>query len=242
MARAVCGHPRIFGVVAEAEGRVVGRIPWTSGTRSPPSARSPSIRRTRAAASGRRLMQAVIDRARERRAPGVRLVQDAFNRTSMSLHVPRLRREGTRCVMQGTATGQPPAGPRPPAPGGRPRGLCGDLRSVHGSTAPTNCADAIRYARPRPRPRRPRDRVRLRDHLPAPQPRRRRDRAGPARPFDRRAGTLTGQPTGLLLPTRQSSLLRWRWRAANVKPMTLMAMGEYREPRGAGSRPWRTRL
>jgi hypothetical protein len=48
------------------------------------------------------------------------------------------------------------------------------------------------------------------------------------------AGRLTGQPVSFLLPTRQAELFRWCLDQGLrvVKPMSLMAMGEYQEPRG----------
>jgi hypothetical protein len=48
------------------------------------------------------------------------------------------------------------------------------------------------------------------------------------------AGNLgDGQPISFLLPTRQTDLFRWCLKNGMraVKPMTLMAMGEYQEPR-----------
>jgi hypothetical protein len=47
-------------------------------------------------------------------------------------------------------------------------------------------------------------------------------------------GKLTGQPLFFLLPTRQADLFRWCLGQGLrvVKPMTLMAMNDYQEPRG----------
>ena len=41
-------------------------------------------------------------------------------------------------------------------------------------------------------------------------------------------------PISFLLPTRQTSLFRWclKHRMRVIKPLTLMAMGEYHQPRG----------
>ena len=49
------------------------------------------------------------------------------------------------------------------------------------------------------------------------------------------AGAASGSPLSFLLPTRQAGLFRWCLREGMrvVKPMTLMATGEYREPRGS---------
>jgi hypothetical protein len=48
------------------------------------------------------------------------------------------------------------------------------------------------------------------------------------------AGNLSdGQSLSFLLPSRQTELFRWCLKKGMraIKPMTLMAMGEYREPR-----------
>ncbi|MBV9470876.1 MAG: hypothetical protein JO316_14515 [Abitibacteriaceae bacterium] len=48
------------------------------------------------------------------------------------------------------------------------------------------------------------------------------------------AADITQQPLSFLLPTRQAELFRWclNQKLRVVKPMTLMAMGMYQEPRG----------
>ena len=80
-------HPGFYCVVAEVDGRIAGsncldernrhRRRWDP---------SRSIRRCRIAAIGRKLMDAVLDRARERNFAGVRLVQAAFHNRSLSLY------------------------------------------------------------------------------------------------------------------------------------------------------------
>jgi hypothetical protein len=49
------------------------------------------------------------------------------------------------------------------------------------------------------------------------------------------AGNLSRKPLAFLLPARNGELFRWclEKKMQNVKPMSLMAMGEYQEPRGA---------
>ncbi len=77
-------HPKIYGVVAENDGKVVGSnfldernvIPAVGPISVDPGAQAKGV--------GRRLMQAVIERGKS--APGIRLVQDAFNMRSMSLY------------------------------------------------------------------------------------------------------------------------------------------------------------
>ena len=79
-------HPGFYCVVAEEGGRIVGSN--CMDERSPiagigpitidPAAQNRGV--------GRKLMQAVMDRARERNFPGVRLVQAAFHTRSLSLY------------------------------------------------------------------------------------------------------------------------------------------------------------
>jgi predicted N-acetyltransferase YhbS len=79
-------HPGFFCVVAEKEGKIVGSncldersvIAGVGPITIDPAAQDAGI--------GRTLMLAVMDRAAERRSPGVRLVQAAFHGRSMSLY------------------------------------------------------------------------------------------------------------------------------------------------------------
>jgi GNAT superfamily N-acetyltransferase len=79
-------HPGFYCVVAESEGRIVGSncldersaIPGVGPVTVAPDVQNRSI--------GRILMQAVIDRARERAFPGVRLLQATYHNRSLSLY------------------------------------------------------------------------------------------------------------------------------------------------------------
>ena len=79
-------HPGFYCVVAESDGRIVGSncldersaIPGVGPVTVAPEVQNRSI--------GRVLMQAVIDRARERGFPGVRLLQSAYHNRSLSLY------------------------------------------------------------------------------------------------------------------------------------------------------------
>ena len=80
------GTPKMYGVVAEEDGRVVGSN--FVDERSPiagigPITVDPQVQN---AAIGRRLMEHLIDRAAHLRFPGVRLVQAAYHNRSMSLY------------------------------------------------------------------------------------------------------------------------------------------------------------
>jgi GNAT superfamily N-acetyltransferase len=84
--RQLIAHPHIYGVVAEREGRIVGSsfldersmISAIGPVSVDPIAQDGGV--------GRALMEAMIERAAERRAPGVRLVQIAYHNRSLSLY------------------------------------------------------------------------------------------------------------------------------------------------------------
>lgn len=79
-------HPGFYCVVAESDGRILGSncldersaIAGIGPITVDPSVQNRSV--------GRRLMQAVMDRASERGFPGVRLLQSAFHNRSLSLY------------------------------------------------------------------------------------------------------------------------------------------------------------
>jgi predicted N-acetyltransferase YhbS len=84
--RYLVNHPRIYGVVAEGDGHILGSnflderstISGLGPISVDPSAQDRGV--------GRALMTAVLDRAVERRAPGVRLIQIAYHNRSLSLY------------------------------------------------------------------------------------------------------------------------------------------------------------
>jgi predicted N-acetyltransferase YhbS len=79
-------HPGFYAVVAEADGRIVGSnflderstIAGLGPITVAPSVQNSGI--------GRRLMEALLERAAQRRFPGVRLVQAAYHNRSLSLY------------------------------------------------------------------------------------------------------------------------------------------------------------
>jgi GNAT superfamily N-acetyltransferase len=79
-------HPGFFSMVAERDGRIVGSnflderstIVGVGPITVDPEVQGSGI--------GRALMDAVLERSRERRVPGVRLLQSAYNNGSMSLY------------------------------------------------------------------------------------------------------------------------------------------------------------
>lgn len=104
-------HPGFFSIVAEANGEIVGSN--FLDERSPiagvgPITVDPKIQNR---GRGRRLMQAVLDRAAERKFAGVRLLQSAYHSRSLALYASLgfFPRESIAC-MQGPAIRNVPAG------------------------------------------------------------------------------------------------------------------------------------
>jgi predicted N-acetyltransferase YhbS len=234
-ARHFIGDPAVFGVVAESGGRVVGSnflSEWDEVRSVGPITVEPTLQ---ARGTGRRLMEAVIERGRG--AASVRLVQDSFNAASLSLYASLgFEVKEPLALIEGVPAGDVPAGfeVRPMRDGDRAE--VAELgRRVHGfsrageleSLAPMlNPFVAVRGGR-----------VTAYASAPGFWP-----LNHAAAESDEDMGALfagaaaaTGAPLSLLLPTRQAALLRWcLGRGLRVvKPMTLMSLGEYREPRGS---------
>ena len=225
--------PGFYCVVAESEGRIVGSnclderslIAGIGPITVDPGAQNLGV--------GRKLMQVVMDRARERHPAGMRLVQAAYHNRSLSLYATLGFdvREPLSCV-QGRPLDRnvPGCVVRPAQPGDLE--ACNALsRRVHGFDRGTELADSIQQK---------------------------------TACLVERAGRITGYATalalfghataesnldmqaliasaksfggsGILVPSRNSVLLRWC--LANglqvVQPMTLMTIGLYNEPAGA---------
>ena len=103
LASMLIAHPGFYGVVAEQDGRILGSN--FLDERSPiagvgPITVDPAVQN---AGIGRRLMEAVIERAASRNLPGIRLVQDGYHNRSLSLYTKLgfVTREPLS-VMQGT--------------------------------------------------------------------------------------------------------------------------------------------
>ena len=84
--RWLINHPHVYGVVAEGDGRILGSsflderstISAIGPVSVDPTAQDHNV--------GRALMAAMLDRAAERGAPGVRLVQISYHNRSLSLY------------------------------------------------------------------------------------------------------------------------------------------------------------
>lgn len=230
-------HPGVFGVVAEQGGRIVGSnflderdpIRGVGPITVDPNAQTAGV--------GRALMEAVLERGRD--AAGVRLLQDAHNPVSMSLYAS-LGFEAREPVVRIT---------------GRPAGIASERHEVwpmeEGDLEACGrlCAEVHGFPRTNE----------LRDALAGPMltplvaVREGRLVAyasgvnvwqlshGVAASEEDMTALLLGalaaspEPIDILLPIRATSLFRWCLAQGLrvVKPMTLMTIGEYHEPRGS---------
>jgi GNAT superfamily N-acetyltransferase len=223
----------VYSVVAEADGRVVGsNFLWENGTIAGvgPITIDPAAQN---AAVGRRLMEDVLRRAKERNIAGVRLVQAAYHGRSLSLYA-KLGFDAREPLsnLQGPAIGE-----RVPGYDVRPATkedlvACNELAlRVHGHDRGSELLGAIGqetanvvehdgritgYATG----------VGFFGHV-----------VGETNE-DLKAliGAAPGFPgPGFLLPTRNGEVLRWCLERGLriVQPMTLMSVGLYNEPAGA---------
>jgi hypothetical protein len=226
-------NPYFYSVVAELDGRIIGSnclderaiIGGVGPITIHPEVQNMGV--------GRLLMQAVMDRARERGAAGLRLIQAAFHNRSLSLYTSFGFdvREPLSCLQGAIREPSPPGCQvRPATPADED--ACNALsRRVHGFDRAVELTQAISH--------------------------------GTARVVER-GGRLTGYTThlaffghstsetnldmqalvasvegfagpGILVPSRNSVLLRWCLLNGLrvVEPMTLMSAGLYNDPAGA---------
>lgn len=235
MARMAIGSPDIYGVVAEDEnGNFLGsnflwehdRIKGVGPITVDPNAQAKGV--------GRRLMEAVIERGTN--ASGIRLLQDAFNTASMSLYAS-LGFDVVEpiVVMQGIPKGETFAHvevrPLEEKDFDESAELC---RKIHGFDRKNELKQmaqnfpafvAVRENRIVAYATAPN--MWQLNHAVA-------ETTGDMQALLSGAAEQLRQPLSFLLPTRQAELFRWclKSRLKVVKPMTLMAMGKYQEPRG----------
>ncbi len=225
--------PGFYCVVAEADGRIIGSnclderavIAGVGPITVAPSAQNSRV--------GRKLMDAVMSRAAERGAAGVRLVQAAFHNRSLSLYTSLGFdvREPLSC-MQGHPNA--PADPGCRVRQARPDDLaqCNALsHRVHGFERATDLAHAIEHGMAKVVERGGRitgyaSALAFFGHATAET---NPDLQALIASVDSFAGP------GILVPARNSSLLRWCLASGLrvVQPMTLMSVGLYNEPAGA---------
>ena len=226
-------HPKIYGVVAELDGKIVGSnfvderaiIAGIGPITVDPAMQNRSV--------GRDLMQHVLARVEQKRFPGVRLVQAAYHGRSLSLYskLGFAVREPLS-IMQGL-----PLGIQIPGYNVRPAtaddlDVCNQLcRKVHGHDRGGELLDAIR-----------RGTATVVEH---------RGRitgyATSVAFFGHAVGEtneelkalIAAAPAflgpGFLLPTRNAELFRWSLEHGLrvVQPLTLMSSGLYNQPSGA---------
>jgi predicted N-acetyltransferase YhbS len=231
VAEMLIAHPSIYGVVAETNGQVVGSnflderdaICGVGPITVTPQSQDQGV--------GRLLMEAVIERARH--AAGIRLLQDAFNARSMSLYASLgFKVKEPVVLITGRLTGPPP---RMEVRGLRNEDLaeCAALcRKVHGFDRSNELRDALHGLSPLVARRDGRitayaSAIAFFAHGVA-------ESVEDMQALLLAAGSVTKEPIFFLLPTRQAELFQWCLSKGMriIKPMTLMAMGEYHEPDG----------
>ena len=235
LTEALFSSPQVYSVVAESDGRVVGSNhlweydeiravgPITVDTRA------------QAKGAGRKLMESVVERGQSGR--GVRLVQDAFNAASLSLYASLgFDVKEPLVLIEGALKGELPAGTEVRAIREEDFDECAELcRRVHGFERTNELKNtppfltsfvAVRDGRVTAYASAPH--FWALNHAVA-------ESEEDMRALLTGAGNLSGeQPLSLLLPTRQTDLFRWCLKNGMrvLKPMTLMTMGDYHEPRG----------
>ena len=226
-------HPGFYCVVAESDGRVTGSN--CLDERNPiagvgPITVDPDVQNRGA---GRRLMDAAMDRARERSFLGVRLVQAAYHNRSLSLYTT-LGFNATEplSVMNGPAIGKRMDGFSVRAAKTSDLEGCNRVSlQVHGHDRGGELADSIREGTALVVERQGRitgyaSSLAFFGHSVA-------ETNSDLQALIASAEAFPG--AGILVPTRNSALFRWC--LANglrvVQPMTLMATGLYNEPKGA---------
>jgi GNAT superfamily N-acetyltransferase len=227
-------NPGVFNVVAESEGRVIGSnhlMELDAIAAVGPITVDPSAQ---AKGAGRMLMQAVLDHGKTH--AGIRLLQDSFNMASLSLYASLgFDVREPLVLIEGALKGETPAGYEVRPIREEDYDACAELcRSVHGFDR----LNELRHTPPVPNPFVALRNGRLTAYITAPQmwP---LNHAVAETEEDMRA-LLTGagnqctEPLSVILPTRHATLFRWCLKNGMkvIKPMTLMSMGEYHEPRG----------
>lgn len=234
LAEMFIGHPSIFGVVAEIDGEVIGCN--FLDERDPirglgPITVDPHVQ---GRGVGRRLMQAAMDRGRD--AAGIRLLQDSFNTRSISLYSSLgFDAKEPVVLMTGTPKSKPPSAVevRPLAPDDLE--ACAALcREIHGFDRSRELRDALTVFSPVVAVRQGRITAYASTATFWPLNHGVAESEADMRALLLGAASLTSTPLALLVPIRQAEFFRWCLSEGLrvIKPMTLMAMGQYREPAG----------
>jgi predicted N-acetyltransferase YhbS len=233
LANQLFSHPGFYCVVAEADGRIVGSN--CLDERSPIAGLGPITIDPKAQNKGvgRKLMEAVLDRARERNFAGVRLVQAAFHNRSLSLYTSLgFDVREPLSVFNGPAIKKTYDGFKVRAAQTSDLEACNKVAvGVHGHHRGGELADAIQQGTAKVVERDGRvtgyaSSAAFYGHAVAETNADMQAILAAANSFD---------GPGILVPSRNSKLFRWC--LANglrvVQPMTLMSIGLYNEPKGA---------
>jgi predicted N-acetyltransferase YhbS len=226
-------HAGVYSVVAEREGEILGSN--CLDERSTIAGVGPITVRPDAQNSGvgRRLMRAILDRATEKRAAGIRLVQATFHNRSLSLYTTLGFdiREPLACVQGSPRNRNIPGWEVRPA---EPRDVeaCNALsRRVHGFDRGDDLEQAIEHGTARVVERGDRitgysTALAFFGHSTA-------ETNTDMQALIASADSFGG--SGILVPSRNTALLRWCLLNGLriVQPLTLMSMGLYNEPAGA---------
>jgi GNAT superfamily N-acetyltransferase len=223
----------LYRVVAEVDGRVVGsNFLWENGTIAGvgPITIDPAAQNV---AVGRRLMEDVLKRARERGIAGVRLVQAAYHNRSLALYT-KLGFDTREPLsnIQGEAIEQQIPGYAVRSATEEDLDACNEVcLKVHGHDRGPELLEAIRQGSANVVEHDGRisgytTLVGFFGHTVGESNEDLKALIGAAESFP---------GPGFLLPTRNSEMLRWCLERGLriVQPMTLMSLGLYNEPRGA---------
>jgi predicted N-acetyltransferase YhbS len=228
------GHPSVFGIIAEADGEVVGcnfldergQIRGLGPITVDPRAQARGI--------GRRLMQAALDRGRD--AAGIRLLQDSFNTRSISLYGSiGFDAKEPILLMTGMPKSKPPTDVEVRPLATDDLEACAALcRKVHGFERSRELSDALKLFSPVVAIRRGRVTAYASTATFWPLNHGVAESEADMRALLLGAAALTSTPLGFLVPVRQAEFFRWCLSEGLrvIKPMTLMALGQYREPAG----------
>jgi len=227
-------NPSCYGVVAETEGRVVGScfLDERSSIRGVgPVSVEPAVQ---GQGVGRKLMEALLERSRGSR--GVRLVQFAFNTSSLALYASLgFEVKEPLMLMRGRLSSKTPRDVEVRPMRSQELDACGALcAKIHGFERTNEVRDWLQVFTPF---------VALRAGRVvayASAPDEWSANHGVAETEDDMKALLLGigasmtDPLSFLLPIRQASFFRWCLDQGLrvVKPATLMTVGEYREPAG----------
>jgi predicted N-acetyltransferase YhbS len=227
-------HPSIFGVVAESDSRIIGSnfLDERDSIRGlGPVTVDPHVQ---VRGIGRRLMEAVLERARG--AVGVRLVQDSFNMLSISLYASfGFEVKEPLLLMRGRPKAKLPLGIEVQPLKSEDLDECAELcRRVHGFVRLNELQEGLNTLSPLGVLREGHVKAYAlalhmwsRNHAVA-------DTEEDMKALLLGAAAMNSEPLSFLLPVRQASFFRWclseGFRA--VMPTTLMTMGKYQNPDG----------